>query len=265
MEEDAQGRGLRDPGSVAFIQPQGAHRKFPFLQVMHGFCRKTSTSTPQKTRPAKPHRPLVRPRPHATRYLTPLYPLSPQLRHRTVCPPPRDTRGSQGAPTKGARTALGPHLRLRFGPGGGFGVNVQGNTPAETALLRLTSVGQREDFWAAHQRTALEPRGRHWSPEDETRGPSESATTPRVGCPGPADDGHLEHEATTWAHNSPLCGETGPTWDWVGQQPSRCLPCLLQGLLLLPLSPAVPNNPAEHDTCRTKRHCQGPLTTLGST
>ncbi|XP_032169384.1 uncharacterized protein LOC116573397 isoform X6 [Mustela erminea] len=82
------------------------------------------------------------------------------LRDRTVCPPPRGTKGSWGAPTKGARRALGPHLRLRFGPGGGFGVNTQGNTPAGTALLRLTSVGQRDDFWAAHQRTALEPRGR---------------------------------------------------------------------------------------------------------
>ncbi|XP_047587825.1 uncharacterized protein KIAA1522-like [Lutra lutra] len=39
----------------------------------------------------------------------------------------------------------------------------------------------------------------------------------------------------------------------------------LPGLLLLPLSPPVPGNPAQHDTCRTKRRCQGPLTTLGST
>ena len=54
------GKGLRDPGCEAFIQPQGAHGKFPFLHVMHGSCRETSTSTPQKTYSPKPHRPLVR-------------------------------------------------------------------------------------------------------------------------------------------------------------------------------------------------------------
>ena len=58
-EEDGQGRGLSDPGSGAFIQPQGAHGKLPFLQVTHGAYRQISTSTPQKVRPAPGHTPLA--------------------------------------------------------------------------------------------------------------------------------------------------------------------------------------------------------------
>ena len=66
MEEDGPGRGLSEPGSGGFIQPQGVHGKLPFLQVTRGSCRETSTSTPQKTRLPKAHRSLVRPAPGHT-------------------------------------------------------------------------------------------------------------------------------------------------------------------------------------------------------
>ena len=62
-----------------------------------------------------------------------------------------------------------------------------------------------------------------------------------------------------------MSGETVPTWDWAGQELSGLLPCLLQGLLLLPLSPLVPSNHTEYDRWRKKQDCWGPLTTLEST
>ena len=58
-------------------------------------------------------------------------------------------------------------------------------------------------------------------PEDSTGAPRTRREDPLSRPPHPelaARDLPMtdtwEHEATAWAHNNPLCGETGPTWGW---------------------------------------------------
>lgn len=90
-EDDAQGRGLREPGGVAIIQPQWSHGKLLFLPVTHGTCRETSSSRPQKSYPTLTHRPLVRASPDhmpcAISYNS-TFSLH-QLHSRIVCPQAR--------------------------------------------------------------------------------------------------------------------------------------------------------------------------------
>ncbi|XP_044923312.1 uncharacterized protein LOC123388176 [Mustela putorius furo] len=108
-------------------------------------------------------------------------------------------------------------------------------------------------------------------PEDGTGGPRTRQEDPLSRPPHPELAARDLPMTDTWSTRQPPGPTTihcvgrlgrpgaGPTWDWDGEQPSRHLPCLLQGLLLLPLSPADPGNPAEHDTMQDEAALPGSL------